>query len=164
MLYRGDGTRRAAGDVLATVAGRGAIGTSGDGGPATEATLDDVEGVAVGPDGSVYFVDFSRKIRKVSPNGIITAIAGTGVAGISGDGGPATQAQVDVGPLAFGPDGSLYIGQRNWGVIRRIWPDGTITRVAGDPSVAFCVPDEQPSQASSPPSPAMARSGRRAAQ
>ena len=146
VLYLGDGSRRSAQDVMTTVAGTGAIGTSGDGGPALEATLDDPTGVAIGPDGSVFIADRSNKIRRVLPNGVLTVFAGGG-SGPPGDGGPATQASLGpLGSLAVGPDGSVYFGQRLDGVIRRISPDGIINRVAGDRAIAFCIPDEQPSE------------------
>jgi hypothetical protein len=95
-LHFGDGHNRGANElpVIATVAGTGTDGYSEDGGPATQAQLIAPLDIAVGPDGSFYFVDDLR-VRRVTPDGIITTVAGNGVYGFSGDGGPAIQAQFD---------------------------------------------------------------------
>lgn len=92
-------------------AGTGVPGYAGDGGPATFAHLDTPHGLAVGVDGSVYFSDRTNsRIRVISPQGIISTYAGNGTAGFSGDGGPATDAEVDyVEAVAIGPHGDLYI-------------------------------------------------------
>jgi hypothetical protein len=81
------------GTVL-TIAGNGVMGFSGDGGPATNASLSNPVGMAIGPDGTLYLADSSNyRIRAIAPtNGVITTIAGTGVAGADGNGGPATNA------------------------------------------------------------------------
>jgi RHS repeat-associated protein len=105
----------------------------GDGGPATQALLSNPDGVAVGADGSVYIADRSdHRIRRVSPSGIITTVAGTGAYGLSGDGGPAIAAQLN-SPfgVAVAPDGALYIADTNNRRIRRVGPDGIIDTVAG---------------------------------
>jgi RHS repeat-associated protein len=137
VLYRGDGVRlstEAASPVITTVAGGGLTNNLGDGGPATQASFLSY-GVAVGPDGSLYIADSDNdRIRRVDPNGIITTVAGSGdVGGFGGDGGPATQAQLN-GPLdvALGPDGSLYIADSKNIRVRRVGPDGVITTVAGN--------------------------------
>ncbi|MEZ4767410.1 MAG: hypothetical protein R2844_03180 [Caldilineales bacterium] len=72
-----------------------------------------IGGFAVGPEGSVYLADYGiNRVRRIGPDGIITTVAGTGVSGTTGDGGPATEARLQgLGALALGPDGSLYIGQ-----------------------------------------------------
>ena len=71
-------------------------GLSGDGGPATQAQLRD-HGVAVAPDGSLYMAETdNNRMRRVGPDGVITTVAGTGQKGFSGEGGPATQAQIDI--------------------------------------------------------------------
>lgn len=115
--------------IITTFAGNGTRGYSGDGGPATNAELAAPTSVAIGLDGSVYICDLFR-VRRVSPDGIITTVAGNGNSGFSGDGGPATEAMISAGScLAVGADGSLYIG--NEGRIRRVSPNGIITTVAG---------------------------------
>jgi YD repeat-containing protein len=119
--------------IITTVAGTGTVGFSGDGGPATEAHLYEPFGVAVGPDGSLYIADRGhRRVRRVGPDGIITTVAGTGEWGFSGDGGPATEADLNSPwDVAVGPDGSLYIVDRGNHRVRRVGPDGIITTVAG---------------------------------
>ncbi len=141
VLYLGNGQRRSArsADALAnehiitTIAGTGEDGYSGDGGPATAARLSYPEGIDVGPDGSLYIADTSNnRVRRVGPDGIITTVAGTGVAGFSGDGGPATAAQLGVPyDVAVAPDGSIYIADKGNYRIRRVAPDGIITTVMG---------------------------------
>jgi hypothetical protein len=80
--------------ILSVVAGNGLFGFSGDGGPATAAALGDPGGVAVDRAGNIYIGDASNAVvRRVSPDGIITTIAGNGTRGSSGDGGPALAAQ-----------------------------------------------------------------------
>jgi len=80
--------------VLTTVAG-GSFGFSGDGGPATKAALYFPSGVAMDSAGNIYFADKgNNRVRKVDTKGIITTFAGTGTAGYSGDGGPATSAKL----------------------------------------------------------------------
>jgi len=88
VLHLGDGTRRDAESLGAgainTFAGGGSV--SGDGGPATQATISHPFGLAVGPDGSLYIADSgNHRVRRVGPNGIITTVAGTGTPGYSGD-------------------------------------------------------------------------------
>jgi RHS repeat-associated protein len=135
--------------TMTTVAGRGFFGYSGDGGPANQAALNGPIGVAVGPDGSLYIADTgNHRIRRVGPNGIITTVAGNGKflcpnpiipnigCRFSGDGGPATQAQLyEPNDIAVAPDGSLYIADTTNARIRRVGPDGIITTVAGN---GFC--------------------------
>jgi RHS repeat-associated protein len=105
----------------------------GDGGSAINALLLDPVGVAVGPDGSVYFAENAlNRVRKIGPDGIISTVAGTGIKGHSGDGGPAMVALLS-GPndVAVAPDGSLYIAEIGAGAVRRVGTDGVITTVAG---------------------------------
>ena len=120
--------------IITTVAGNGTWGSSGDGGPATSAQLAFPVDVAVGSDGSLYIPENgTHKIRKVSAAGIIGTIAGTGVAGFSGDGGPATSAQLN-GPtqLALDSQGNLFISDATNLRVRRIDAGtGIISTVAG---------------------------------
>lgn len=97
-------------DIFRFVAGLPSQGFSGDGGPALEAQFDEIRGIAVSSDGTLYIRDSgNRRIRRVGSDGIIITIAGTGNLGFSGDGGPATQADIGTGPMAFGQNGDLYI-------------------------------------------------------
>ncbi|MBI5387491.1 MAG: hypothetical protein HZA90_22760 [Verrucomicrobia bacterium] len=80
--------------TVITIAGNGSRGFSGDGGPATNATMSQATGLAIGPDGTLYFADYSNfRIRAVDPStGLIRTIAGNGNIGDTGNGGPATNA------------------------------------------------------------------------
>ncbi len=137
ILYRGDGTRsstqRPAGAVIATVAGVGVAGFDGDGNQALNALLHTPTHVVPASDGSYYIADTgNHRIRRVAPDGRISTVVGTGVAGFSGDGGSATQAQLALPTgIALAPDGSLYIADTNNQRIRRVAPDGRISTVAG---------------------------------
>jgi hypothetical protein len=112
------------------------VGWSGIGGAATSATIGDIKDIAAGPDGTLY-ISGDDQVFKVDPStGVIEHYAGNGVEGFSGDGGPATSAELrDPSSIAVGPDGSLYIGDLCNGVIRRVDGEGTITTVAGDGKV-----------------------------
>ena len=143
VLYQGDGTRRSAEDqskTVTTVAGiRNSSVFSGDGGPATQASLKDPSDVAVAADGSILIADTgNNRIRQVGPDGIITTVAGNGQQGFSGDGGPATQASLySPTGVAVAADSSVlildYFNER----IRRVGPDGIITTVAGNGPQGF---------------------------
>jgi len=136
VLYLGDGKTRSAEslpDVITTVAGSGSYTYEGNGGPATEAGLSYPTDCAVGPDGSLYIACPNHyRVRKVGPDGIIRTAAGTGSGVYSGDGGPATRANIYPADLALGPDGSLYIATGSNCRVRRVGPDGIITTVAGN--------------------------------
>jgi hypothetical protein len=87
-------------------------------------------GIAVDGGGNLYVVDYTR-VRKVSPDGTVTTVAGgTGIIGVSGDGGPATSAAF-IGPMAVATDrsGNLFIGDVS--SVRRVSPDGIINTFAG---------------------------------
>ncbi|HWR46030.1 MAG TPA: NHL repeat-containing protein [Pseudonocardiaceae bacterium] len=119
--------------IITTVAGNGTAGFSGDGGPARAAQLSGAFGVTMDDAGNLYIADTNNnRIRKVDPSGRITTIAGTGVAGFSGDGGPATRAQL-AKPLgvSVGADGAVYVADANNNRIRKIDSSGIITTVAG---------------------------------
>ena len=111
---------------LRAVAGSGESAYSGDGGPATEAGLNAPLDIAFGPDGSLYIATHTHaseghRVRMVDRDGIITTIAGTETAGYSGDGGPATEAELNIpAAVAFGPDGNLYIADGANRVIRMV--------------------------------------------
>jgi poly(3-hydroxybutyrate) depolymerase/sugar lactone lactonase YvrE len=118
---------------ITTVAGTGAPGFSGDGKAATAAQLNEPWGLAVDRHGNLFIVDASNhRIRKRTPEGRITTVAGAGTPGYSGDGGPARRAQLNH-PLGLAVDsqGNLFIvDQRNYRV-RRVAPNGVITTVFG---------------------------------
>ena len=123
--------------TLTDFAGTGEAGYSGDGGPATFATLDDPAGLAVGADGSVYIADSCNAVvRRVAPDGIITTVAGNGERGEGGDGGPATEAQLeDPGSIAVDSSDNLYIGSNESRRVRKIdapLGSGTTNDVGGD--------------------------------
>jgi sugar lactone lactonase YvrE len=120
--------------TISTVAGNGVAGDSGDGGPEINARMDDPNGIAVDAAGNLYIAEYlGQRVRKVATNGIITTVAGTGVAGFSGDGGPATMAMLN-GPSRVAVDtaGNLYISDPQNYRIRRVSPNGTITTFAGN--------------------------------
>ena len=96
--------------IITTIAGNGDPGDSGDGGLATSARLVNPLGLAVTADGSL-FVSSANRIRRISPNGVITAYAGTGSGGFSGDGGLAANATFNSAfSLVAAPNGDLYAG------------------------------------------------------
>jgi len=106
----------------------------GDGGLALNAYLNRPGPIAFGKDGCLYVGDtYNYRIRKISPDGIITTVAGTGGRGYSGDGGPATKAMMgEPRGLTIGPDGSIYLCDYQNHRIRRITPDGIINTFAGN--------------------------------
>jgi hypothetical protein len=124
--------------TIITVAGTGTQGYSGDGGPATAAELNAPAGVAVDTAGNLFIADFrNHRLRKLSPDGTITTVAGKGgvggpEGGFSGDGGPARDAQLNL-PLylAFDGAGNLFITDYGNNRVRRIGVDGIISTVAG---------------------------------
>jgi len=124
--------------TITTFAGTGATGFRGDGGPATEASLNQPSRVAVDTSGNVYIADSENFwVRKVAPDGTITTVAGNGGAGNSGDGGPATSAALDfIGDIALDTGGDLLIAT-NGNVIRKVTPNGVITTVAGNGKQGF---------------------------
>jgi sugar lactone lactonase YvrE len=123
--------------IVTTVAGTGEQGFAGDGGPAASALLDSPAGVAVDASGNIYISDtHNQRIRRVS-NGTITTIAGTGVAGFSGDNGAASAAQLsNPTALAVDANGNLYITDTDNQRIRKI-SGTTITTVAGNGEQGF---------------------------
>ncbi len=97
--------------IISTYAGTGTPVYGGDGGPATSATLYGLVDISADVSGNVYITDFDdNAVRKISTSGIISRYAGTGTAGYSGDGGPATAAEIDLPEhLANACGGQLYI-------------------------------------------------------
>jgi uncharacterized protein (TIGR03437 family) len=115
--------RKVSNGVITTIAGDGVPGFSGDNGPATSAQLASPSGVAVDSAGNLYIADEgNNRIRKVS-GGVITTIAGNGTYGYSGDGGPATSAQLSQpGYIAIDSAGNIYIADGQNGNIRVLTP------------------------------------------
>jgi hypothetical protein len=125
--------------IISTVAGTGGFGNTGDGGQATAAQIGMPGGIAFDASGNMYISDVNNfVIRKVSPAGIISTIAGTGTAAYSGDGGPATAAAITPGALAVDASGNLYFADtysfsRR---VRKINTSGIISTYAGGGSWA----------------------------
>lgn len=128
--------------TITTLAGTGAFGTTGDGGPAEAATLSWADSSSPNPSGNVQYVDGAlyvadteaNRIRRIDlVTGVIEAFAGTGAAGFAGDGGPALDATLR-GPrdMELGPEGDLYFADTDNGAVRAInLEDGTIRTVVG---------------------------------
>jgi streptogramin lyase len=122
--------------VITTVAGTGGkAGYAGDGGPADRAGLKEPNGICLDGKGKLYIADVAdHRVRVVDlKTGMITTVCGTGKGASTGDGGPFKDAAV-LGPraVAVGPDGSLYVVERNGNAVRRIdFARGTIERFAG---------------------------------
>ncbi len=106
---------------------------TGDGGLATSAIIGSIQGVAVDRSGNLYISDTdNHRVRKIDLSGVITLLAGTGTAGFSGDGGPATKASLNLPyGLAVDADGNIYVADLGNNRVRRVAPDGTIVTVAG---------------------------------
>ena len=127
---------------ISTYAGTGTTGYSGDGGQARTAQFSNVLGLALDQAGNLYITDGSnnRRIRKVTPAGVVTTVAGNGVEGSGGDGGAAVNALVGV-PTALAIDaaGNLYFTDDtpSCQCVRKIDTNGNISRVAGNGVAAY---------------------------
>ncbi len=120
--------------IARRIVGTGEAGFSGDGGPAIEAKINFPNHLVADGEGNLFIADSgNQRIRKVSSDGIITTVAGTGEEGFSGDGGPAVEAKI-AGPSAIAIDeaGSLYIADFQNHRIRKVSADGIITTIAGN--------------------------------
>ncbi|MBI2346069.1 MAG: thrombospondin type 3 repeat-containing protein [Deltaproteobacteria bacterium] len=124
--------------VITTLAGNGSGGFSGDGGRARLAALTTPFGVAVDPEGNTYIADRGNfRVRKVDTSGIITTVAGNGThsfigtSGPHGDGGPATETEIDPYDVAVDTQGNLYIADVQNQRVRKVDPSGIITTIAG---------------------------------
>lgn len=123
--------------IITTIAGGGAGDSqhAGDGGPATSAWLFDPSAIAFDAQGNLYIADSGDdRVRKVAPDGIITTVAGNGNPGYTGDGGPATSAELSV-PMGVTVDqkGDLYIADNYNKCIREVTPDGIISTLPSPP-------------------------------
>ena len=125
---------------ITTFAGNGDAADFGDGGPATRASLNSPEGLAIDKAGNIYVADTaSHRVRKISPDGTITTVAGNGSGGFQGDGGPATEASLyyPKGLAVDASSGNLYIADWLNSRIRVVTPDGNIYTVAGNGSYDY---------------------------
>lgn len=123
--------------IITTFAGTGVAGYSGDGGPAASAKLSSPQDLAVDAAGNLYITDQSYRIRKVTPAGVITTVAGNGNWGYSGDGGAAASASIAPKGLASDAAGNLYMADAGANRIRRITAAGTVTTLAGDGTLDY---------------------------
>lgn len=118
---------------LTRIAGNGERGYTGDSIPATQASLSSPYDVRLDSGGNLYIADvFNHRVRKVGQDGLITTVAGTGVAGYSGDGGPAVSAQLNTPyGILLDRDDNLIIADSENNIIRKVGSDGTIRTIAG---------------------------------
>jgi len=123
---------------ITTVAGTGSFGYAGDGVAATSTGMGSPQGMAIDADGNIYIADNNyHVIRKVNAGGIISTVAGTGGVNATGDGGPATAAQIgEPYDVEVDANGNLYIADSRNHVIRKIDTAGIITTIAGTAGVA----------------------------
>ncbi|HSR09626.1 MAG TPA: hypothetical protein VLM42_21015 [Bryobacteraceae bacterium] len=126
----------ASGQIITDFAGNGAAGYSGDNGPATQAKVNRVVGLASDAAGNIYLADQNNNVvRKVDPSGTITTFAGTGAQGFFGDNGPATQALLNQpSGVCVAPSGVIYVNDQFNHRVRAISTSGIITTVAGSGS------------------------------
>ena len=125
--------------VISTVAGNGVQGFSGDGNLATSAQLHNPSGVTVDTAGNLFIADFANnRIRKVTPAGVISTVAGNGIQGFSGDGGLATSAQLFApSSVAVDTTGNLFVADTGNNRIRKVTPAGIISTAAGNGILGF---------------------------
>ena len=124
---------------VTTFAGTGEFRDFGDGGPAIQAGIRSPGGLTFSPSGELYIAEeTSHRIRKIDKEGNIIHVAGIGVAGYGGDGGPATQAQLK-SPyrMVFDKEGNLYFSDRDNHRVRKVDSKGIITTVAGNNNVGW---------------------------
>jgi uncharacterized protein (TIGR03437 family) len=119
--------------TINTIAGNGKFQFSGDNGLATAAGIDPFD-LALDSAGDVLVVDqLNNRIRMIAPNGTITTVVGTGLAGYAGDGGAATEARLNLpSGIALDSSGNMYIADQGNKVVRRVTSGGLITTIAGN--------------------------------
>jgi sugar lactone lactonase YvrE len=122
--------------IVTTIAGTGAEGSGGDGGPAINAQFVNPVAVAIDSAGNIYVVDRDgQKVRKIDPSGVISTVAGTGEVGFDGDRGPGPAAKLCFPEgVAVDSKGQVFVADTYANRIRRIATDGTIATVVGSPS------------------------------
>lgn len=107
--------------IITTIAGNGIQGYTGDGGNATNASLGYIQGICCDTSGNVFITDkYFGVLRKIDKQGIITTLAGTGMPGYAGNGGPATLAQVSPWDVELDSIGNIYIADGSNNVVRKI--------------------------------------------
>ena len=124
----------AVGWTVETVAGTGKAGFRGDGGPASQAEVDNPFGVVRGPDGAIWFCEYGgQRVRRITPDGRLVTVAGTGQKGYSGDGGEPLQATFNLPhEIRFDARGDLYIVDMSNHVVRKIdFQKNIVTTIAG---------------------------------
>jgi len=130
-------------ELITVFAGTGILGDSGDGGLATDAQIGPSRSIAIGPDGNLYFSDWwHNKIRKIDlSTNIISTFVGTGNQGYSGDGGQATNAELNfpIG-IEFNNQGDLYISDSNNNALRKVSQNNIIQTVV--PPGEFLLPQD----------------------
>lgn len=131
--------RKVGSGTITTFAGNGNISSGGDGGAATNAQLTQPAATAFDSQGNLYIAELAGNlVRKVTPNGTITTVVGTGIAGFSGDGGAANSARLNApASIAFDPSDNLYIADANNHRIRKVDTGGIITTYAGNGTGSF---------------------------
>lgn len=117
--------------IITTVAGTGIAGYTGDGGPAITAQTNGVLAVATDSAGNIYFSD-SVRVRRISPLGIVSTVAGNGLYAYSGDGGHATAASVVCAGLSVDKNGQIFIADPAFHRIRKVDVEGNIFTIAGN--------------------------------
>ena len=147
VMHLGGGTRsraRAVGNPIFSIAGTGVAGVTGNGIPALQATIDPAGGMGIGPDGALYFCNFSTAannislVRRVTTAGFIATIAGSPTFdGFNGDNILAVNAHLSCDDLTVGPDFSIYVSDLVNRRVRRITQAGIISTVAGNGSTAL---------------------------
>lgn len=129
--------------VINTIAGTGTCGYSGDGGPALNAQICPTYALAVDVHGNIYFAQGFANVRKIDTNGVITTVAGNGTQGYTGDGGPATSAEIEAEFVAADSTGNLFIGSGSTallgtgGIVRKVNSIGVISTFAGNGTLGF---------------------------
>lgn len=124
--------------IITTVAGNGGLGSDGDGGPATSASLFFPISIALSPSGALFITDESSRVRKVDGKGIITTAAGNGCRGFTGDGGLAINACLgEASTVAVDSAGNLLIGDGEANRIRMVDKAGVIRTIAGNGEFGF---------------------------